>query len=64
MVRGRRIPIMMSHDELSVIDDWRFENRIATRADAIRRLCSLALAMGLIPDDIHTIEQTPTKAQP
>lgn len=41
--RDRRIPIMFSEDELADIDDWRFANRIATRADAVRRLCKMAL---------------------
>lgn len=41
--RENRIPIMMSDEELQPIDDWRFENRIATRSDAVRQLCSQAL---------------------
>jgi hypothetical protein len=41
--RERRIPIMFSEEELAGIDDWRFANRIATRADAVRRLCKIAL---------------------
>ncbi len=34
---------MFSEDELIDIDEWRYENRIATRADAVRRLCKIAL---------------------
>lgn len=41
--RDHRVPIMMSDQELQMIDDWRFGNRIATRSDAIRRLCQIAL---------------------
>jgi len=41
--RDNRIPIMFSNEELSDIDDWRFACRIATRADAVRRLCKIAL---------------------
>ncbi|ANV22865.1 hypothetical protein BA939_02180 [Rhizobium sp. S41] len=41
--RENRIPIMFSEDELIEIDEWRHENRIATRADAVRRLCKIAL---------------------
>lgn len=41
--RENRVPIMMSESELKAIDDWRFENRIATRSDAVRRLCQLGL---------------------
>ena len=44
--RDNRIPIMMSHEELTAIDDWRYANRIATRSDAIRRLAQMALAIG------------------
>lgn len=42
-IRENRVPVMMSDAELKAIDDWRFANRIATRSDAIRRLCSSAL---------------------
>ncbi|WP_454914964.1 hypothetical protein [Xanthobacter sediminis] len=38
-----RIPIMMSASEVKAIDDWSFENRIRTRAEAVRRLCQMAL---------------------
>jgi hypothetical protein len=34
---------MMSDDELKAIDDWRFENRVATRSDAVRRLAQYGL---------------------
>ncbi|NKE74059.1 hypothetical protein HC237_01130 [Ochrobactrum intermedium] len=34
---------MFSEDELLDIDEWRYDNRIATRADAVRRLCKIAL---------------------
>ncbi|MDH6235164.1 hypothetical protein M2281_005786 [Mesorhizobium soli] len=42
--RQNRIPFMMSDSELSAVDEWRFSNRIGTRAEAIRRLCQLGLA--------------------
>ncbi|MBX5175308.1 hypothetical protein HJB77_03225 [Rhizobium lentis] len=44
--RENRVPIMMSDEELRAIDDWRFANRIATRSDAIRRLCQIGLLVG------------------
>lgn len=34
---------MLSETELAAIDDWRFANRVATRSEAMRRLCQLAL---------------------
>lgn len=40
--RTHRVVIMLSDDELRVIEDWRFENRMATRAEAIRQLCRRA----------------------
>lgn len=43
--RENRVPIMMSDDELSLIDNWRFENRVATRSDAVRKLCQLGILL-------------------
>lgn len=42
-LRTRRTVLMLTAPELSRIDDWRFANRIATRAEAIRQLCAQAL---------------------
>jgi len=36
--RGERLQIMLSPEELKVIDDWRFETRMPSRAAAIREL--------------------------
>lgn len=41
--RQNRVPIMMTDEEMVIIDDWRFENRVATRSEAIRRLCKIGL---------------------
>ena len=41
--RTNRVPIMLTDDELTAIDNWRFENRVATRSKAIRDLCHIAL---------------------
>ncbi|NVP55989.1 hypothetical protein [Mycoplana rhizolycopersici] len=41
--RENRVPIMMSDAELKAIDDWRFANRVATRSEAVRRLCQIGL---------------------
>lgn len=43
--REKRVPIMMSEDEMKAIDDWRFANHVATRSEAIRRLCRIALIL-------------------
>lgn len=42
--RENRVPIMMSDDEIQRIDDWRFDNRVATRSEAVRQLCSIGLS--------------------
>lgn len=38
-----RLPIMVTATEAKAIDDWRFEKRIPTRAEAIRQLIALGL---------------------
>ena len=44
--RVERLQIMMSDEELVVIDDWRFDRRMPSRASAIREL----LRRGLIAE--------------
>ncbi|MFH1558515.1 MAG: hypothetical protein ABII76_27255 [Pseudomonadota bacterium] len=41
--KDQRIPIMMSASEVKAIDDWSFEHRVRTRAEAVRRLCQIGL---------------------
>ena len=38
LARGERLQIMLSHEELRAIDDWRFQSRMPSRAAAIREL--------------------------
>lgn len=56
--RENRIPIMMSDDELKAVDDWRYSNRIATRSDAIRRLCQMALVLDSQLKPLHDVMRT------
>jgi hypothetical protein len=42
--RGERLQIMLSHDELSALDEWRFVKRMPSRASAIRELLKRGLA--------------------
>lgn len=42
--RGERLQIMLSESELMVLDDWRFERRMPSRAAAVRELLRLGLA--------------------
>lgn len=44
--RGERLQIMLTEDELAVLDDWRFVRRMPSRASAIREL----LKRGLIAE--------------
>lgn len=38
-----RLPIMVTASEAEAIDEWRFANRIGSRAEAIRRLIAIGL---------------------
>lgn len=38
-----RLPVMVTRSEAKAIDDWRFENRVPTRAEAIRLLIAAGL---------------------
>jgi len=42
--RGERLQIMLMHEELRVIDTWRFARRMPSRAAAIRELLKRGLA--------------------
>ena len=42
--RGERLQIMLTEDELRVLDDWRFTRRMPSRAAAIRELLTRGLA--------------------
>jgi hypothetical protein len=51
-LREERLQIMLSPEELAVVDDFRFANRMPTRAAAIRELLKLGLASaGMTPAD-------------
>ena len=42
--RGERLQIMLTGDELSVLDSFRFKQRMPSRASAIRELLKRGLA--------------------
>jgi hypothetical protein len=42
--RGERLQLMLSPDELTVIDDFRFKRRMPSRAAAVRELIRRGLA--------------------
>jgi hypothetical protein len=43
-VRGERLQIMLSAEELSLVDDFRFKRRMPSRAAAVRELFRRGLA--------------------
>ena len=42
--RGERLQIMLSPEELAVVDDFRFKHRMPSRAAAVRELLKRGLA--------------------
>jgi hypothetical protein len=44
-LRGERLQIMLSPEELAVVDDFRFKHRMPTRAAAVRELLRLGLTV-------------------
>jgi hypothetical protein len=49
--RGERLQIMLSPEELAVIDDFRFKHRMPTRAAAVRELMRLGLTVDATDGD-------------
>ena len=43
LARGERLQIMLSPEELAVVDDFRFKQRMPSRAAAVRELFKLGL---------------------
>jgi len=42
--RGERLQVMLTAEELAALDDWRFAQRMPSRAAAIRELLRRGLA--------------------
>ncbi len=42
--RGERLQIMLSENELTALDGWRFSRRMPSRAAAVRELLRLGLS--------------------
>lgn len=55
--RGERLQIMLSPDELTVLDDFRFKQRMPSRAAAVRELLKRGLAV-----EGYTIAQAGAKS--
>jgi hypothetical protein len=50
--RPERLQIMLNEDELAALDDWRFAQRMPSRAAAIREL----LRRGLVAEGVELAE--------
>lgn len=50
--REDRLQIMLTLDELNIIDDWRFQHRMPSRASALREL----LRRGLVAEGFRLAE--------
>lgn len=42
--RGERLQIMLTHEELEALDNWRFARRMPSRAAAVRELLKRGLS--------------------
>lgn len=52
LARGERLQIMLAPHELEAVDDFRFKNRMPSRAAAVRELFRLGLAsINLVKQD-------------
>jgi hypothetical protein len=49
--RGERLQIMLSPEELSRLDDFRFKHRMPTRAGPVRELLRLGLGTDAVDGD-------------
>jgi metal-responsive CopG/Arc/MetJ family transcriptional regulator len=50
--RGERLQIMLDEDELRALDDFRFQNRMPSRAAAIRELLRRGLGVNDYASDV------------
>lgn len=65
-MRGERLQVMLSPEELAAVDDFRFKHRMPTRAAAVRELLKLGLAaigssagMGVKSSDYGVFDRGP-----
>ena len=50
LTRPERLQIMLTPEELSAVDDWRFKQRMPSRAAAVRELLRTGLdVLGVLP---------------
>lgn len=60
---SKRLQMVITEDELQAIDDWRFENRVENRSEAIRRLCQMALhSQHIVYESLADLDKAAEKA--
>ena len=69
--KPERLQIILTAEELTALDDWRFANRMPTRAAAIRELMKRGMAVHLDGDgasrvgrrsrDVRLVERRPDR---
>jgi hypothetical protein len=52
LIRGERLQIMLTPEELEALDSWRFQKRMPSRAAAVREL----LKRGLAAEGFNSVE--------
>jgi hypothetical protein len=70
--RGERLQLMLTPDELTALDDFRFKNRMPSRAAAVRELLKRGLAAdgfsiaayGTKSSDYGVTDRPPTDGKP
>ena len=53
LTRGERLQIMLTVEELALLDSWRFARRMPSRAAAVREL----LKRGLVAEGFSQVER-------
>lgn len=48
-----RLHLKITADELKEIDDWRYENRVPSRSESVRRLVQIGLAFDALSDTLE-----------
>lgn len=56
-IRGERLQVMLSPEELAALDDFRFQHRMPTRAAAVRELFKLGLTVAA-PDAVAGLKSS------
>lgn len=60
---SKRLQMVITEDELTAIDNWRFPNRIGTRSEAIRRLCQIGIGLEPLVHDLKQLGENVEQAQ-